>query len=164
MYGSQELRDHSDLDGDTETRDAGRVTLLYLVFVPCGSWFKGQSSDVAREVESEKTAGGEWEQKETTPVARETEGGEEDDGGRKTGKVAPSPSDNVSTTSSRWSLSPCYLHTQPVKGARLCLCYHRNHYLCPVTWQLYLSPPANPSDDNCQEPRHRGLLPSQCSR
>lgn len=147
MYGSQELRDHSDLDGDTETRDAGRVTLLYLVFVPCGAWFKGQSSDVVREVESEKTAGGEWEQKETTPVARETEGGEEDDGGRKTGKVAPSPSDNVSTTTSRWSLSPCYLHTQPVKGRGyvsvtigtiICALLHGN-YICPLQQILQMT-------------------------
>lgn len=65
------------------------------MFVQCGSWYKGQSSDVTREVESEKTAGGEREQKETTPVAGETEGGEEDRG-RETGKAAPSPSDNVS--------------------------------------------------------------------
>lgn len=142
MYGSQELRDHSDLDGDTETRDGdtetrdtGRATLLYLVFVPRGSWYKGQSSDVPREVESEKTAGGEREQKETTPVAGEMEGGEEGDGRRGTGKAAPSPSDNVSPTidsrASRWGLSPCYLHTQPMKRARLCPCYHRNHYFVP---------------------------------
>lgn len=106
--------------------------MLYLLFVQCGSWYKGQSSDVMREVESEKTAGGEREQKETTPVAGE--GGEEDRG-RETGKAAPSPSDNVSPTidtcANRWGLSPSYLHTQLVKGARLCLYYHSNHYCVP---------------------------------
>lgn len=82
--------------------------MLCTQFVPRGLWYKGQSSDVAREVESEKAAGGEREQKEKTPVAEEAEGREEEDRGRETEKEAPSPSDNVSPTIDtrvcRWSL------------------------------------------------------------